>query len=64
MHFVCLWVSACIFFLYTLKVSIGDRNITHLQFADGIEALAEDEQELEILTESLDRTCKKHTIEC
>ena len=57
-------LGLCIFYLYALKVSNGDRNITHLQFADGIEALAEDEQELEILTESLDRTCKKHTIEC
>ena len=29
------------------KVSIGDRNITNLRFADDIYALAEEEQELE-----------------
>ena len=28
------------------KVIIGDRNITNLWFADGIDALAEQEQEL------------------
>ena len=40
------------------KVSIGDRNITNLQFADDIDALAEEEQELEALVEiveSLDK---------
>ena len=31
------------------KVSIGGRNITNLRFADDIEALAEEEQELEAL---------------
>ena len=35
------------------KVSIGCRNITNLRFADGIDALAEEEQELEALVESL-----------
>ena len=35
------------------KVSIGGRNITHLRFADDIDALAEEEQELEALVESL-----------
>ena len=29
------------------KVSIGGRNITNLRFADDIDALAEEEQELE-----------------
>ena len=38
------------------KVSIGDRNITNLRFADDIDALAEEEQELEALTESLDKS--------
>ena len=28
------------------KISIGGRNITNLQFADNIDALAEEEQEL------------------
>ena len=36
------------------KVSIGDRNNTNLRFADDIDALAEEEQELEALVESLD----------
>ena len=31
------------------KVSIGDRNITSLWFANDIDALAEEEQELEVL---------------
>ena len=37
------------------KVSISGRNITNLRFADGIDALAEEEQELEALVESLDK---------
>ena len=39
------------------KVSIGDRNITNLQFADDIYALPEEEQELVALVESLNKTC-------
>ena len=39
------------------KVSIGGRNITNLWFADDIDALAEEEQELKVLVESLDKTC-------
>ena len=39
------------------KVSIGGRNITNRRFADDIDALAEEEQELESLVESLDQTC-------
>ena len=42
------------------KVSIGDRNITNLRFADGRNALAEEEQELEVLVESLDKTCTRY----
>ena len=41
-------------------VSIGGRNITNLQFADDIDALAEEEQELEALAESLDKTCTRY----
>ena len=37
------------------KVSIGGRTITNLRFADDINALAEEEQELEALVESLDK---------
>ena len=36
------------------KVSIGGRNITNLRFANDIDALAEEEQELEALVESLE----------
>ena len=39
------------------KVSIGSRNITNLRFADDIDALAEEEQNLEALVENLDKTC-------
>ena len=42
------------------KVSIGGRNITNLRFADDIDALAEEEQELEALGESLDKTCTRY----
>ena len=35
------------------KVSIGGRNITNLRFADDIDALAEEEQELETLVEKV-----------
>ena len=45
------------------KVSIGGRNITDLRFADDIDALAEEEQELEALVESLDKTCTRYTME-
>ena len=42
------------------KVSIDGRNITNLRFADDIDALAEEEQELEALVESLDKTCTRY----
>ena len=38
------------------KVSIGGRTITHLLFVDESGVLAEDEQELEALVVSLDKT--------
>ena len=41
------------------KVSIGGRNITNLRIADNIDALAEEEQELEALAESLDKDCTR-----
>ena len=41
------------------KVSIGGRNSTNLRFADDIDALTEEEQELEALVESLDKSCTK-----
>ena len=45
------------------KVSIGGRNITNLRFADDIYALAEEEQELEALVESFDKTCTRFKME-
>ena len=45
------------------KFSIGDRNITNLRFADDIDALAAEEQELEALEVSLDKTCTRYKIE-
>ena len=42
------------------KVSISGRNITNLRFVDDIAALAEEEQELEALVESLDKTCARY----
>ncbi|MEW8548509.1 MAG: reverse transcriptase domain-containing protein [Candidatus Thiodiazotropha sp.] len=44
-------------------VSIGRRTITNLRFADDIDAVAEDEQELEALVESLDQTCTRYKME-
>ena len=45
------------------KDSIGGRNITNLRFADDMDALAEDEQELEALVESLEKTCIRYKME-
>ena len=45
------------------KASIGGRNITNLRFIDDIDALAEEEQELEALVESLDITCTRYNME-
>ena len=39
------------------KVSIGDRNITNLRFADDIDTPAEEKQEL---FETLDKTCTRY----
>ena len=41
------------------KVSISCRNITNLRFADDIDALAEEEQELEAPIESVDKNTHK-----
>ena len=45
------------------KVSIGGRNVTNLRLADDIDALAEEEQELEALVENLNKTCTRFKIE-
>ena len=42
---------------------VSSRNITNLRFADDIDALAEEEQELEALVESLDKTCTRYKME-
>ena len=44
------------------KVSIGRRTNTNLRFADDIDVLAEEEQELGI-AESLDKTCTRYKME-
>ena len=38
------------------KARVGSRNITSLGFADDKDTLAEEEQEIEALAESLDKT--------
>ena len=45
------------------KVSKGGRNITNLLFADDTDALAEEEQEVGVLNESLDKTCTRYQME-
>ena len=45
------------------KVSKGCRKITNLRFADDIDALAEEEQELKALVQSLDKTCTRYEME-
>ena len=46
-----------------IKISIGDRTITDLRFADDINAVAGEEQALEALVESLDRICSRYKME-
>ena len=45
------------------KVSIGGRNSNNLRFADDIDVLAEEGQELEDKVESLDNTCTRYKME-
>ena len=45
------------------KVSIGGRNITNLRFANDHETLAEKQQDLEALVESLHKSCTKYKME-
>ena len=46
-----------------ITISTGGRNITNLLFAYDIDALAEEEQELEIVAGSLDKTCTRYEME-
>ena len=48
---------------HDVKVCIGGRNITNLRFADDIDALAEEEQELETLADSLNKSCTRYKME-
>ena len=45
------------------KVTIGGRTITSLRFADEIDALAEEEQKLEALVKSLDKSSTRNKME-
>ena len=44
------------------RVSIGSRNITNLELADDTDALAEEEQELEALVESIDKGIRRRSV--
>ena len=57
------WIMTDALEEYSGKVSTGGRNITNLRFADDIDALAEEKQELETLGESLDKTCPRYKME-
>ena len=48
---------------YDGKASIGGGNINNLQLADDIDAVGEDEQELEALVKSLEGTCTRYKME-
>ena len=45
------------------KVSISDRHITNLRFANDTDSLAEEEEELKALVESLNRSCTRFKTE-
>ena len=48
---------------HDVKVITDRRNITNLWLADDIDVLAEEEQEVEALVESLDKTCTRCKME-
>ena len=45
------------------KPFVGGKNITNLRFAYDMDALAEEEQELDAQVESLDKTCTRYKME-
>ena len=45
------------------KVSISGKTFTKLRFADDIDALVEEEKELEALVGSVDKTCTRYKME-
>ena len=48
---------------HDVKVSISSRNIINLQFADDIDAIAEEEKQQEAQAESLNKTCTRYKME-
>ena len=46
-----------------MREMIGSRNVTNQQFSDDIDALVEEEQELEALVESLGKPCIRYKME-
>ena len=57
------WIMSDALEEHARRVSIGGRKITNLEFADDIDAQAEEEQELEALVESLNKTCTRYKME-
>ena len=45
------------------KISISSKNIINLQFAEDIDAMAEEKQKQETLVESLNKTCSRYKME-
>ena len=45
------------------KISISSKNIINLQFAEDIDAMAEEKQKQETLVESLNKTCTWYKME-
>ena len=45
------------------QVGIGGKIITNLRFTDDIDALAEEDQELEALVDSFNKTCTRYKME-
>ena len=62
-HIFLKWIISGALEEHGRRVSIGGRNITHLEFAHDIDAQAEEEQELEALVESLDKTWTRYKME-
>ena len=57
------WIISDALEEYGRRISIWGRNITNLEFSEDIDAQAEEEQELEALVESFDKTCKRYMME-
>ena len=57
------WIMADALENHDGKISIGGRNSINLRFADDINALAEEEQELEALVHRLNKTCIRYKME-